>query len=363
MNSRIGKGILVALLIMAGLILVPAPAFAGIKEDATEILVGFMAGIWNGLIKDFIAGIQNISTLWNMTGDFETALAGAPGAYALVTAVTEVAIRPVAETMLYFSCMMQLLRISQRVDGHAVLPGIKEIAFLLLYFALCSFLIYHSIDIMKLMYQMAGWMTNQITGGATISAAEDFVGIDTENVGVSIAMIVPAVLLAFLLFLVGLIAQIVCVFIVAARSIQIYVYTMVSPIPMAFLGFEGLRQYGTNFLRNYAALCFSGVIMVVIISLFPTLITSLLTDLVNLSNNLFQVTEDNAQTILQEAVQGVAQAGQAITSSNPVTETAVTMTVNMATWSLKLIQIAAYAILLVFALVKSGSWARDAFGG
>lgn len=52
--------------------------------------------------------------------------------------------------------------------------------------------------------------------------------------------------------------------IIFARIFEIIIYTMVSPIPLStFIGNE-TRQIGLNFIKNYAAVCLQGLVLVVV---------------------------------------------------------------------------------------------------
>ena len=58
------------------------------------------------------------------------------------------------------------------------------------------------------------------------------------------------------------------------RSVQLYVYAAFSPIPISLLGFEETKQIGIGYLKNFAA-ALAGVVMVLILYLYPHLVTAL----------------------------------------------------------------------------------------
>lgn len=95
-----------------------------------------------------------------------------------------------------------------------------------------------------------------------------------------------------------------------------------SPIPLALLSEDETRQMGVGYLRNFASVCLVGVVILVLLVIFPIVLGGL-----------------NAASagvpVLDSVVGGLSYA----------------------------LQYLAMCILLILALVKSGGWARDVMGG
>ncbi|WP_455938153.1 VirB6/TrbL-like conjugal transfer protein, CD1112 family [Gemella morbillorum] len=54
----------------------------------------------------------------------------------------------------------------------------------------------------------------------------------------------------------------VILLVVYGRMIQIYIYTMFAPIPLATIAGEGFGDTAKNFLKDYAAVCLQGAVMI-----------------------------------------------------------------------------------------------------
>ena len=70
------------------------------------------------------------------------------------------------------------------------------------------------------------------------------------------------------------------------RFIQLYIYIAVAPIPIATLPNREWSQVGKGFLKSFVAVCLQGVILVLILYFFPSIATSMVTDIIPANNGL-----------------------------------------------------------------------------
>lgn len=115
-------------------------------------------------------------------------------------------------------------------------------------------------------------------------------------------------------FLMWLVVKIILL-IVYGRMIQIYIYTMFAPIPLASLAGEGFGGSAKNFIKDYAGVCLQGTVIIASMGLYGAVMKSCLGD------------------------------EQKITSFDGMGE-------------LFLI-----SLVLIFLLVKSGDWSKKIIGG
>jgi hypothetical protein len=113
-------------------------------------------------------------------------------------------------------------------------------------------------------------------------------------------------LLRTIMFIVGIAITVI----VYGRMIEIYLYTALSPIPMAGLVSDNTRSTALNFIKSYAAVCLQGVVIIVCVALYSGLLKS--------------ATIDSGET--------------------------------------GLVTICMYSCVLLLILVKSGSWAKKLTG-
>ena len=249
--------------------------------------------------------------------------AGNTTMYSLVHGVWQVAILPIGCGVLGFVFTIKLIQISQKMDGNASLPGVKEVVFLLVFFAVFLFLIQNSFDLMASIYSITKLAIERVinmfgTGGAIDLNAVSIVTTDDD-----VAALVAMLIVALISWVVVLVAYIVALVVSWARAIQLYLMAAFSPIPLALMGTEDTRQIGIGYVKNFVAVCLAGIIILVLLISFPIILGGL-------------------------------------NAANPGTGTPIDGIANGLTYAL---QYLAMCILLILSLVKSGSWARDIVGG
>lgn len=308
------------------ILLVPTQfAWASIADDINAWLCGVLRDWCNWIFGAQTDVMKSLGANGILSAPFETMLtsAGDISMYDIARGVWQVAIVPIGCGVLGLVFTLKLIEISQRVDGNQSLPRVKEVVFLLVFFAVFLFLIQHSFDLMAAIYEVVGLAIDRVealfgSGGALNMTAVSIVTTD-DDLSALLALLVVAVIS----WLVVLIAYIVALVVCWARAIQLYIMAAFSPIPMAFLGFDQTRQIGIGYLKSFGAVCLAGLIILVLLISFPVILGS-------------------------------------IVAVNPGTGTPIDGIANGLTYAL---QYLAMCILLVLSLVKSGSWARDIVSG
>ena len=201
-------------------------------------------------------------------------------------------------------------------------PGVKEVVFMLVFFAVFLFLIQNSFDLMQAVYQVVQLAIDRVTGlfgtGSELDLSEVSITTTDDDVAALLAMLV----VALVSWVVVIVAYVVALVVSWARAIQIYVMAAFSPIPLALISLDETRQMGVGYLKNFAAVCLAGVIILVLLVSFPIVLGGL----------------DAASAgvpVVDSIVGGLSYA----------------------------LQYLAMCVLLILSLVKSGSWARDILGG
>lgn len=315
-----------ATLAALALVFVPVqPAWASIADDINAWLCGILRDWCNWIFTAQTDVLRSIGVDGVLSAPFETMLghAGTVSMYDIVHGVWQVAVLPIGCGVLGLVFTFKLIEISQRADGTQSFPALKEVVFLLVFFAVFLFLIQNSFDLMKAIYEVVGLAidrTEQLfsTGGALDMSQVSIVTTDDD-----ISALLALLIVALISWLVVLIAYIVALVVCWARAIQLYVMAAFSPIPLAFLGFDTTRQIGLGYLKSFGAVCLAGLIILILLVSFPVVLGG-------------------------------------IVAVNPGTATPIDGIVNGLTYAL---QYLAVCILLVLSLVKSGSWARDVVSG
>lgn len=192
--------------------------------------------------------------------------------YSLCKNVATSIVNPVASDILALVMLVQLVKISQKVDASATLPTVKEIVVLAVMFVVFTYLINHSFEICRSMYNgILNQIITPINEYASDATANPIdLGLDSYEPG----QLICALLVGFIVLAVSMVASVVAYFIAYARAIQIYIMAAFSPIPLALMGFEETRSFGINYLKNFLALCLAGAIIVLILIMFPLVLNA-----------------------------------------------------------------------------------------
>lgn len=313
-----------SVLTCAALLALPAPAFAGIAEDINAWLCGLLRDTCNWIFAGQTNMLKSIGYDGVLASNFRQMLgsAGSVTMYDLVHGVWQAAILPIGCGMLSFVFTVQLIKVSQKMDGNASMPGVKEVVFMLVFFAVFLFLIQHSFDLMAAVYEVVALAIDRVVALFGAGAAMDLEQVSITTTDDDVAALLAMLVVALVSWLVVIVAYVVALVVSWARAIQIYVMAAFSPIPLALLSLDETRQMGVGYIKNFAAVCLAGVIILVLLVSFPLVLGGL-----------------NAASagvpVIDSLVGGLSYA----------------------------LQYLAMCVLLILSLVKSGSWARDIMGG
>lgn len=307
-------------------LLVPAhSAYADIAGDINNWLAELLRDAANWMFSKQVDVLKGIGYDGILGADFSSMLttSGSVSMYDIAHGVWRVAILPIGCGVLSLVFTVKLIQISQRVDGNASMPGVKEVVFLLVFFAVFLFLIQHSFELMQSIYEVVGIAIDRVmalfgTGGALDLAAVSIVTTD-DDIPALLAMLIVSLISWVVVLTAYIVALVVC----WARALQLYIMAAFSPIPLAFMALDDTRQIGVGYLKNFAAVCIAGLIIVILLIAFPLILGG-------------------------------------IVGVNPGTGTPVDTVANGLTYAL---QYLAMCILLILSLVKSGAWARDIVSG
>ncbi|MDR6939236.1 VirB6/TrbL-like conjugal transfer protein, CD1112 family [Arcanobacterium hippocoleae] len=276
--------------------------------------------VFNGYFE-LVTATTNVSYL---SGTFST-LFGSESVYGLVETVHSAAVIPLAESILALFMLVQLVKISQRIDATATLPAVKDIVILAVAYVIFHWLIVNSLEIMAAIFDEFNKIVTSLQGNPAIQKLSvDFSSINLDDVTVGNCFVL--VICGILSYFVGLVAYVISLLVSMARIIQAYVFAAFSALPVALLGFEETRQTGINFMKNFCALCLAGAIIMFLFISYPIIIAS------------------TVATVGSDAFNGIAQGA---TDQTPI--------YSLLTWL-------SMSILLCIGLVRSGAWAKEIIG-
>ena len=311
---------------LCAFLLVPAqPAYADIAGDVNEWLCGLLRDCCNWMFKAQTGVLGSIGANGILSADFAHMLTSSSDLtmHDVARGVWQVAILPIGCGVLGLVFTLKLIEISQRMDGSQSLPGVKEVVFLLVFFAVFLFLIQNSFDLMASIYEVCGLAIDRVEALFGAGGALDLPEVSVVTTDDDIPSLIAMLVVSLISWVVVLVAYIVALVVSWARAIQLYLMAAFSPIPLSLMGLEDTRQIGIGYLRSFASVCLAGVIILVILVSFPVVLGGL--DAVNAGTG----------TPMDSVVGGLSYA----------------------------LQYLAVCVLLILSLVKSGAWARDVMGG
>ena len=261
--------------------------------------------------------------------------------YELTKTIHQTAVIPIAESILALFMLVQLVKISQRIDATATLPAVKDIVFLAVVYVLIHWFIVNSLDIMQAIYKIA--VDNIIPEIGTAQSNTGFFNgeLTTSNIPdstwdeLTIGGCFLTLCASILSVIGGVVAYMVAFIVAYARAWQIYAMAAFSSIPIALLGFDETRQMGIGFLKNFAAAVLAGAVMMFLLVIYPLALSTMTTasGVTGGASILFLIS--------------IPAGGPASLASASV---------------LILLEFLAITFLLIIALIKSGAWAKEILG-
>lgn len=331
-SDRKHKFIMLAVVIFAAATLfafLPSRAYADIFGDILGInswITQLFCDMANGMLSWIFSFLQSITASDLLIGSFQDLFgSGSSALFRFATDICNGIIKPIGGTVLALIMLMQLIKISQRVDASATLPGVKEILLLVVMYTIFSFLISNADKLCAAIYEVVNTISLYINNynpswSDTLGSIQFITPSDVDSVSVGDAL--ALVIIAIICFLLSAVAYVVAFVMALARNLQLYMCMTFAPIPIALLGFDETRSMGIGYLKNFASVCLAGTLMVFILMAFPFVAASV-----------------------------IDFSGDAVSNA-----LGLSMLLNI-------LKVAGVCLLLVFALIKSGSTARDILGG
>ena len=296
-----------------------------LRKFICSMILGWATSIFNV----YNQLINHVGTEALLSGPFDSLLG--TDMYNLTNNIFQTAVIPVGESILALFMLVQLVKISQRIDATSTLPAVKEIVFLAVIYVLLHWFINNSLDIMQAIYGIVNDDIIPTIGSVGDSTGEAGVfsldGVtqdqwDSMNIGDCFMTLIMSVIC--LLF--GLVAFVLGFAMCYVRAWQIYIYAAFSPIPISLLGFEETRQMGIGFLKNFASVCLAGAILLFLFVAYPFVLAGSVSSLSAGNDILFLMTTSSADSLIN-LLKGVA-----------------------------------ISVVLIFMIVKSGGIAKEILG-
>lgn len=227
------------------------------------------------VVETLLSWIDEILGSLTMTGEglTSTISQGMSGLYTY-TATARETLMAIAYAILALFFLLELVHCVQRTEaaGGGQKLGVEMVVVAMVKMAFCKIIIDNSGLLMEAIYDVIRKVTELLAGNAHGAA------VITETVGTALTgvnfftCLLYMVLGVIVLFVVAAV-WVLTKLIVALRFIEIYLYLAVAPIPLATLPSEEWSSVAKSFLRSFLAVCIQGVLIFLVLSFFPIIIT------------------------------------------------------------------------------------------
>lgn len=237
-------------------------------KDMMKVGFEWLSSVNTGMLTN------SFTSLFSGDGDGTTAgpgLAEMDSAYRKVAEIASGLTGTLGYSILAIATIVQICKMAGRADGNQQLASVKELAFILIYFAVFKALIDNAVPFCEAFYNVFNNLAEKYfsTGGIGVdnasALADSAAKIAGDNPGLVFVLGLIVVVTCF-------VAVIISYAVVFFRSVQIYLYTAFAPIALPLLALDETRGFGTGFIRNYIALLLSGLIIAFMIIVFPLLL-------------------------------------------------------------------------------------------
>jgi len=176
-------------------------------------------------------------------------------------------------------CLLELYRCSVQADGAAsgTTFSLEIVGKAMLHMILAKIAVDSTQIIMEAVYQVSQHITlgiSSIVSSGSVSSGLDLPAVIDEingmGTGEQIGMLIELVIVKFGVLIILGIVNVICI----GRFIEIYVMIAIAPIPIATLPSQELSSIGKNFFKSFAAVCVQGILIYLVVSFFPVLISN-----------------------------------------------------------------------------------------
>ena len=364
-NNRIVRWIylhrawILSFAVLAALVwIIPWPAMGNVFDDAVQGMKDYadsqLASAILGEMGDFSVIPQSFDNLINTNSSNTSSL------YTVLhDSFLPQILQYIAAPILTLVMLMQLYKISMKVEGHATLPAVKEVFMLFFTFTLIFMMVRHAWDICEFAFDLFASIPEKAAASFPQKVlADKSIGYDWTDVGFG------GVLVTYLgsigMSLATLIAQAVSFIVIVGRGLEMYFYATLSPLPVALLGFDETKQMGIGFLKNFAALALSYLFVYFILSLWHIVWMDVV-----FAGPLNVLKAGEAITVLAAGAKGAAAAAGAAAAGATAAGAAAAGASAAATITLGavLLRVVAMTVILITALTSTDRMARAVLGG
>lgn len=256
----------------AGVDFLTDPAGA-IRDGANANLAAMTASMNTQLSSEYLIGSLDTIFALDSDGDQGQGVVDT-GPYALMKNVHQKAAVPLANVVLLIFLVAGLGKQISNAGRTETGVDMWQIMLVFIMYTAMKIICDSSWEILELAYNIVNSIIVLVGASGDVSLGTSFVAIPDEVN--SFAPLMTLWITSFIAMLASMVCSVCMWSAMVIRLIQVYIYTAFSPIPLATAVSESGRPMATGFLKRYAAILLSGVIMAGLLLIFPTLVKAIM---------------------------------------------------------------------------------------
>lgn len=196
-----------------------------------------------------------------------------PQAYALMRRIAMQAVQPIAVTVLAVVFSLEILRVAQRMDGDREL-GVKSIISSLFKIIVVYMAAMHAewlADGITQIVRLLGVSVNTIVGPAATTGMKGLGDTLLANGGIDDSNTIQQLMAGVALFLPWILSNamgVVVRILLLLRFVELFIMTSFGALPIAFLSYDGTRQWGEGYIRSFGSVAFSNVTLLIAVGAY-----------------------------------------------------------------------------------------------
>lgn len=236
--------------------------FDKIKEWVAEMLNGLLSFLVD-LINTVYGAISLDDINPGSINSLPFANIFAPFAYTAAQGL-----KGIGYAVLTIAFLVRLFNFGAHAESSGNLPLVKDVFMILITFAFFKVIIDNSEVILHAIYWISHNIANVVHTSGTLSVS--LPATPSDDIG----LILGQILLSIVVLIVSLVAVAIVWITIIIRTFQIFFYYALSPLSISFLFLDQTRQMGVGFLKNFAAVCLSAVVIMFAMAAAQGLINS-----------------------------------------------------------------------------------------
>jgi hypothetical protein len=219
-------------------------------------------------IDGLLSSVSNMPELAMSLDSFNTPM------YTVVQTTMNGVVMTIANIILALFVMLELHKVALRMEGAGGAMGYEMPMKVMIKAAICKVVLDNAGRILTGIYNTALFLIDGIRPGDVNMNILDLAvlndALDNQLRGFGFELL--GLIISLAVFGVVAVTCVAAQVTVIARFVELYIYMAIAPIPIATIVNEEHSSIAKNFLKNFAAVAFQGVLLMLVVALVPSII-------------------------------------------------------------------------------------------